>query len=60
MADATDLTELAKALRDSVDADIWYDASTFEDDTAAEKIADAQSAMVRAADLLERLAQIFD
>ena len=47
---------IAGALRDGAEADIWYDAAERNDDEGIKEITSAQTAMVRAAEILEQLA----
>lgn|SRR5262245_40369132 len=51
------LLDLRDRLRDGATADIWYDAHSFNDDDAVEKIEQTQDAMQEAANILESLAE---
>lgn len=46
------LVSFADRLERGVDCDIWYDAEAFGDADAADRIADAQAAMLEAAQLI--------
>jgi len=50
------LLELCERLRDGASADIWYDAYSFNDDDAVERIERTQEAMQEAAKILEAIA----
>jgi|GEM_PF-6404003 len=50
---SSEAAEVAKALRAGMAADIWFDASEYEDEELSEQIEKAQQAMARAADLLD-------
>lgn len=53
-----ELKELADTLRYGSLADIWYDAHDYDEVETARRITEVQQAMIQAAKILDRLAEV--
>ena len=58
--DALELKDLAKQLREGAKADIWADVDEVEEYSDHLLIVDAQTAMTKAADFLDKLAELIE
>lgn len=58
--DALELKDLAKQLREGAKADIWADVDEVEEYSDHLLIVDAQTAMIKAADFLDKLAELIE